>query len=122
MKTYLHEFKKFISRGNVIDLAVGVIIGASFEKIVSSLVGDVVIPVIALVTGKVDVTSWNWGPVAVGNFVQAVLNFILIATVIFVVIKLVNRFRVSQEALPPAPSREQVVLEEIRDILKTNKE
>lgn len=122
MKTYLQEFKQFISRGNVIDLAVGVIIGASFEKIVSSLVGDVVIPVIALVTGKVDVTSWNWGPVAVGNFVQAVLNFILIATVIFVVIKLVNRFRVSQEALPPAPSREQVVLEEIRDILKTNKE
>ena len=122
MKTYLQEFKQFISRGNVIDLAVGVIIGASFEKIVSSLVGDVVIPVIALVIGKVDVTSWNWGPVAVGNFVQAVLNFILIATVIFVVIKLVNRFRVSQEALPPAPSREQVVLEEIRDILKTNKE
>jgi len=131
------EFKKFIMRGNVIDLAVGVIIGAAFSKIVDSLVADIFMPIIAVLTGggfdfsnlfvplskAVTATALEearkQGPVlAVGNFITIGINFILLAFVIFLFIKLVNKLKGPEPAAAPAgPPRSEVLLEEIRDAL-----
>lgn len=128
------EFKTFISKGNVIDMAVGIIIGTAFTKIVNSLVTDVLTPVISLLTGKV-----NFSTLAVkineelsityGNFIQAVIDFLIIAIVVFVMIKSINtakaRFERKKEeapAEPPKPSQEEILLAEIRDLLKENNE
>lgn len=124
------EFKTFISKGNVIDMAVGIIIGTAFTKIVNSLVADVLTPVISLLTGKV-----NFSTLAVkinddlsityGNFIQAVIDFLIIAVVVFVMIKSINtakaRFEKKKEevqAEQPKLSNEELLLTEIRDLLK----
>ena len=104
------EFKEFISRGNVIDLAVGVIIGGAFTAIVTSLVNDIVMPLISLITGGVNFGAWNVAlsggkdPVMLnlGTFAAAVLNFILVALVIFLIVRGINRFR-----RKPAPAKEK---------------
>ena len=130
---FLEEFKKFISRGNVIDLAVGVIVGNAFSAIVKSLVNDIVMPFIGLISGGVNFTSLEVvlrKPIegreplvlAYGSFIQAVIDFLLIALVVFVVIKGINTFREKREKpLPtePAPAPQDIVLlTEIRDLLK----
>ena len=134
----LEEFKKFAMRGNVIDLAVGVIIGAAFGSIVSSLVGDVIMPIIGAVTGGLDFSNYflplsskvtadslaeakkQGAVLAWGNFITIVINFLIIAFVLFLVIRGINQLKRKEEAAPapPKPSREVVLLTEIRDLLK----
>lgn len=134
------EFKEFIARGNVIDLAVGVIIGASFGKIVTSLVNDVIMPPIGLVTGRVDFGSLflplngkvyaslaeaqsHGAPViAYGTFINTIIQFLIVAACVFAVVKVINRLKREEAAKPapaPVPSRTEELLQEIRDLLKT---
>ncbi|MCQ2577253.1 MAG: large-conductance mechanosensitive channel protein MscL [Treponema sp.] len=123
----LGAFKKFISRGNVVDMAVGVIIGGAFGKIVTSLVNDIVMPLIGLLIGGLDFSSMavtiGESKIAYGNFIQTIVDFLIIAICIFAVIRLFEKFKKKEEAKPeePAPvikSDEAVLLEEIRDLLK----
>lgn len=128
----LQEFKQFAVKGNVVDMAVGIIIGAAFAKIVSSLVGDLVMPPIGLLLGGVDFSDLSivlkeaaeGAPavvIAYGKFIQTIIDFTIIAFAIFMAIKVINRLKKQEEAKPaepPAPSAEQVLLAEIRDLLK----
>ena len=127
----LKEFREFISRGNVIDLAVAVIIGTAFTAIVTSLVNDIIMPIIGIILGGVDFTALavTLGDAAItyGNFVQAIVNFLIIAFVVFLIVRSVNRiqqrFRKKEEAVestPPEPSDEVKLLTEIRDLLRKN--
>ena len=122
---FLAEFKTFIARGNVMDMAVGVIIGGAFSNITNSLFNDIVMPVLGIFTSSVSFAelSVNIGPavVAYGNFIQAVLNFLIMAFVVFCLVKALNRFHKKKEAAPPpppGPSAEEKLLTEIRDLLK----
>jgi len=128
----LKEFREFAVKGNVVDLAVAVIIGAAFGKIVSSFVGDIVMPPLGLLIGGVNFTDLaltlkaaNGSTPAVvwayGKFLQAVFDFTIIAFVIFLAVKGINRLKREEQAAPPAPAappRQEVLLEEIRDLLK----
>ena len=124
MSGWLKEFREFAVKGNVVDLAVGVIIGAAFGKIVSSLVADIVMPVIGILVGGVHyedlVFQWGEAQITYGKFLQNVVDFIIIALVIFMMVKAINHFRRKAEKEPPAapPPREVQLLEEIRDLLK----
>jgi len=127
----IQEFKTFISRGNVIDLAVGVIIGGAFGGIVTSLVHDIIMPPIGVITGGVDfadlklrIGGTDLKPVSInyGSFIQATVDFLIIAAAIFLVIKLVNTFKRKEAAAPTAPPPPEIVLlTEIRDALKADK-
>jgi len=123
------EFRDFISRGNVMDLAVAVIIGGAFTAIVTSLVDDIVMPIIGVVLGGVDFTTLSFqvgdATVAYGNFLQAIINFLLIALVIFFMVRGLNKAQAmaglqeeEEEEAPPEPSAEEKLLAEIRDLLK----
>ncbi len=119
------EFMDFVKRGNVLDLAVAVIIGGAFGAIVSSLVEDMIMPIVGIVLGGVDFTALalTVGNAAVmyGNFIQAIINFLLIALVIFLIIRQVKKMEKPTEeafAVPPEPSAEEKLLTEIRDLLK----
>ncbi len=122
----LKEFREFIMRGNVLDLAVAVIIGAAFTGIVNSLVQDILMPLIGILTGGVDFSGLSVqvgnAVVAYGKFIQAVINFLIIAWVIFMLVRSVNRikdrFSKPVEPAPKAPPEELVLLREIRDLLK----
>ena len=120
----LKEFRDFAVKGNVVDLAVGVIIGTAFGKIVSSLVGDIVMPAIGVLIGGFDFKALavqiGSAKVTYGNFLQNVVDFLIIAWVIFVAVKVINHFRKKAEEQPPAavPPRQELLLEEIRDLLK----
>ena len=129
----INEFKQFAIKGNVVDMAVGVIIGTAFGKIVSSLVSDVIMPPIGMLIGGMDFSRLaiklqapigNEAPVVIsyGKFIQTVIDFTIIAAVIFFLIKGINTLKKKHEeaqpAAPPAPSRQEVLLEEIRDLLK----
>ena len=139
MKSFILEFREFATRGNVIDLAVGIIIGVAFGKIVDSMVNDLILPVVAGLLGKADFSGLfiplaeppavpptleafkkaGVPVIAYGNFLSIVLNFIILAFVIFVMVKLINRFR--RQAAPaeaPAPPEEIALLREIRDAVK----
>ena len=125
---FVSEFKEFAMKGNVVDLAVGVIIGAAFGKIVSSLVEDIITPVLlkpALeAAGAANIETWAPGGVLLGKFIAAVLSFIVIAFVLFLIIKGMNTAVKKKEeapAPPPAPTKEEVLLTEIRDLLKTGR-
>ncbi len=125
----IREFKEFISKGNVIDLAVGVIIGGAFGKIVTSLVSDVIMPLIGIISGGLDLTEWSYtvgdAKIAVGSFVQSLVDFLIIAVCIFVIIKILNAFKKkkkpAERPAEPEPSREEALLAEIRDLLKEKK-
>ena len=127
----LQEFKTFAMRGNVVDLAVGIVIGAAFGKIVTSFVADVIMPPIGLIIGGVNFTKLtitlkeaSGGAAAVtinyGTFIQTLFDFLIIAFAIFMLIKGINSLKKKEEALPepPAPSREEILLTEIRDALQ----
>ncbi len=135
----LKEFREFAMKGNVVDLAVGVIIGAAFGAIVTSMVADIIMPIIGAISGGLDfsnyftplsqsVTASNLADakkqgavLAWGNFLTLTLNFIIVAFVLFMVIRLMNRLKRNDAAAPPAPpkpSREEELLSEIRDLLK----
>ena len=123
------EFREFAVKGNVMDLAVGVIIGAAFGKIVSSLVEDVVMPVVGAMLGGLDFSGLavkiGSATLKYGKFLQTCLDFIIIAWAIFLIVKLINRLKREDEqpealaSQPATPPREEVLLEEIRDLLKT---
>lgn len=124
MKHYLQEFKSFALRGNMLDLAVGIIIGAAFGKIVDSLVKDIIMPTIGLFVGGVDFTELSFGidgaQVMYGNFLQAVFNLLIVAAALFVTIKVVRRMQKERkaESIPEEDSEEVQLLREIRDSLK----
>ncbi len=132
---FIKEFKEFAMRGNMIDMAVGIIIGGAFGKIVSSLVNDIIMPPLGFLIGGMDfknlkiilkpevvdsageitmpTLSFNYG-----MFIQNVVDFLIIAFAVFLMIKMVNKFAKKKEAVPAAPSKQEVLLEEIRDLLK----
>ena len=125
------EFKAFVMRGNVVDMAVGVIIGGAFSKIVTSLVNDIFMPIIGMVLGNVDFSSLEiklgepvegaeQAAIRYGMFIQEIVNFLIIALCIFMVIKLINKVQKKKEEEPapaPEPTKEEVLLTEIRDAL-----
>ncbi|PHI17214.1 large-conductance mechanosensitive channel protein MscL [Fusobacterium polymorphum] len=125
------EFKAFVMRGNVVDLAVGVIIGAAFGKIVTSLVNDIFMPIIGMIIGNVDFSSLEiklgepvegaeQAAIRYGAFIQEIVNFLVIALCIFMVIKVINKLQKKKEEAPapaPEPTKEEVLLTEIRDAL-----
>ena len=131
----LEEFKKFALRGNVVDLAIGVIIGAAFSGIVNSLVGDVIMPLIGAITGGIDFSNYyiplsskvtattlaeakkEGAVLAWGNFVSIVINFVLVALVLFLIVNVIQKLRNQEEQKPAAPPRQEVLLTEIRDLL-----
>lgn len=134
-KGFIGEFKEFIARGNVMDMAVGVIIGGAFGKISASLVNDIIMPLISMLTGGLDFSSWKWvlkaavgetPEVAVnfGLFLATVLDFVIIAFAVFCMIKAINSLHRKKEEAPaqpepePEPSNEEKLLAEIRDLLK----
>lgn len=133
-KGIVKEFKEFITRGNVIDLAVGLIVGSAFTAIVNSLVNDVVMPLVGIIIGKVNFSDLKWvvvpasgdiAEVAVcyGSFIQNIINFLIIALVIFLMVKGINSLRRKKDepekpAEPPKPSDELLMLTEIRDLMK----
>jgi large conductance mechanosensitive channel len=132
----LEEFKKFAMRGNVVDLAIGVIIGAAFGGIVNSLVADVLMPVIGAVTGGLDFSNYfvklsskvtadslveakkQGAVLAWGNFLTLIINFVIIAWVLFLVVKLMNRLMRAEAAKPAGPTKQEELLMEIRDAIK----
>ena len=129
------EFKEFAMRGNAIDLAVGVVIGAAFGKIVTALVDNVIMPPIGLLIGGVDFADWAWtlkeasvdaagNPVAavsigIGTFLNAVIQFLIVAFAIFIAVKAMNRLSRKEEPAPAAPTEDVLLLREIRDSLKS---
>ncbi|HHV04464.1 MAG: large-conductance mechanosensitive channel protein MscL [Bacteroidales bacterium] len=146
MSKFIQEFKQFAIRGNVVDMAVGIIIGAAFGKIVSSLVSDLLMPLVGALAGGVNFTDWKWTIVGervsmldpdiilpavtlnYGNFIQVLIDFIIIAFCVFLLIKGINKLtslkkkeKVQETPVPapePEPTREEVLLTQIRDLLK----
>ena len=137
--SFLTEFREFAVKGNVVDLAVGVIIGAAFGKIVDSLVADIIMPVVGLVFGKLDFSNLyvvlgavpagvpnnladlkkaGVAVLAYGNFITIAVNFVILAFIIFLMIKQINRLKSAPPPAPPAPPEDTVLLREIRDALK----
>lgn len=125
----IDEFKTFAMKGNFVDMAVGIIIGAAFGKIVSSVVGDIIMPPLGLLIGGVNFTdlkvilkaaagtnpavTWNYG-----NFLQVTFDFLIVAFAVFLVIKTIVAANKKEEVVPPAPTKEEILLTEIRDLLK----
>ncbi len=127
--SFVKEFKDFAMKGNVVDLAVGVIIGAAFGKIVSSLVGDIIMPLIGMLVGGVNFTDlklklgapiegMQQATINYGSFIQTVFDFTIVAFAIFIVIKQLNKLKKPVEAAPAAKPADIALLEEIRDLLK----
>ena len=131
-KGFFGEFKQFIARGNVMDMAVGVIIGGAFSAITTSLINDIIMPLLGIFTGSISFAELsftvNGAVIAYGNFIQAVLNFLVMAFVVFCLVKAMNSFHRKKEDHPaepapePEPSNEEKLLGEIRDLLKAGKE
>ena len=139
-KGFIHEFREFIARGNVLDLAVGVIIGGAYSTITSSLTADAIMPIVSIFLGGVDFSAMQivlpnlFGTVSetpntlnYGNFLNAVINFLIMAFVVFCIVKAFNSMHRKKEAAPaappapPEPSNEEKLLTEIRDLLKEKK-
>jgi len=131
----MKDFKEFAIKGNVVDMAVGIIVGAAFGKIVSSFVADIIMPPIGVAMGGTDFTSLGYVlqeavgetpavMMSYGNFVQTIIDFVIVALAIFVAVKVIASLKKKEEeapSAPPAPSKEEVLLTEIRDLLKEQK-
>ena len=126
IKGFYHDFRKFISKGNVVDLAVAVVIGNAFNKIISSLVSDIIMPFVGVLIGGIDFTNIKLTigseSILIGSFIQNIIDFLIIAFTIFLVIKFMSKFNRKKEEikeeLPPKKSDDVILLEEIRDLLK----
>ena len=128
MKKFMEEFKQFIARGNVMDMAVGVIIGGAFSSITTSLINDIVMPFLGIFTSSISFSQLSFtvgsAVIAYGNFIQAVFNFLIMALVVFCLIRALNSLHRKKEQAPqqppahPEPSPEERLLTEIRDLLK----
>lgn len=129
IKKNIEEFKQFIARGNVMDLAVGVIVGGAFSSIVTSLVNNILTPILGLVLGGVDFSNlaitFRDTEIQYGAFIQSIIDFLIVAVCIFAFVKIVNRLmhlkKEEEKTEPPKKSSEVILLEEIRDLLKENK-
>lgn len=132
MSKFWKEFKEFALKGNVLDLAVAVIIGAAFGKIVTSFVNDIFMPLISILVGQVNFADLAWtintgiegaAPIVLkyGNFIQTTIDFLIVALAIFVVIKGFSKFKKKTEDAPAGPTKDQELLTEIRDLLKSQK-
>lgn len=135
-KKFIREFKEFASKGNVVDLAIGVIIGGAFKSITTSIVDDIFMPFVGLFIGGIDLSEWvvkipnfiyKGEPIAlnVGNFLMAVIDFVIIALVVFMMVKAMNALKkkkVEEKAAEPVMTKEEVLLTEIRDLLAQNKQ
>lgn len=140
MKKFLQEFKAFAMRGNVLDMAVGVVIGGAFGKITTSLVNDIIMPAVSMLTGGINFSDWKWvlkeavvengeeiaAAVSInyGTLLSTILDFIILAFAVFCMVKGINKLHRKQEeapAAPPEPSAEEKLLTEIRDLLKEQK-
>jgi large conductance mechanosensitive channel len=132
MKNFLEDFKKFMMRGNVLDLAVALIIGTAFGRIVSSLVNDILMPVLGLITGKINYSKLEY-VISTGDktkdivfkysmFLQAIIEFLIIAFSVFVMIRILSKFKRKEEVKPAERNKQEVLLEEIRDLLKRTKD
>ncbi|HWO77328.1 MAG TPA: large conductance mechanosensitive channel protein MscL [Bacillus sp. (in: firmicutes)] len=115
------EFKKFALKGNVLDLAIAVVIGTAFGKIVSSLVQDIIMPLVGLLGGGIDFSHLAYGKIKYGVFIQSVIDFLIIAFSIFMVVRFFNRFKKKEEAAAPVIDHKEELLREIRDLLKEGK-
>ena len=141
-KGFIHEFGEFIKKGNVVDMAVGVVIGGAFSAIVTSIVNDIIMPVVSLLTGGIDFSNWflaldgntyatleeaqtaGAATLNYGNLLSVIVNFLIVAFCIFLVVKAMNKFKKKEEAKPaeePKKSDEVLLLEEIRDLMKKHK-
>lgn len=134
MKKFFAEFKEFISRGNVMDMAIGVIIGGAFKAIADSLVADIINPILGIFTGsgvslsEIDISLPGGGELMIGNFINSIVNFLIMAFVVFCIVKAVNKAheKLSKPQTPaepepekqPEPTKEELLLTEIRDLLK----
>lgn len=136
MKAMINEFKQFISRGNVLDLAVGIIIGAAFTGIVNSLVADIIMPPIGMLMGGIDFKDYfinlsdgdyatlkaakdaGAATINYGIFINQLINFLIVSFAVFMLVKQVNRFKKQQDAAPVMPTKTETLLTEIRDLLK----
>ena len=138
MKKFMEEFKAFAMRGNVLDMAIGVVIGGAFGKITTSLVNDIIMPLVSILTGGVDFSAWKWvlkeavmegseivaPEIAVnfGNLISVILDFIIIAFAVFCMVKAINQMHDKlskpEPAAEPEPTKEELLLAEIRDLLK----
>lgn len=134
MKKFLNEFKTFIARGNVMDMAIGVIIGGAFKAIADSLVADIINPILGIFTGsgvslsEIDISLPGGGELMIGNFINSIVNFLIMAFVVFCIVKAVNKAheKLSKPQAPaepepekePEPTKEELLLTEIRDLLK----
>lgn len=124
----LKEFKEFAFKGNVLDMAVGVVIGTAFSKIVTSVVSDIIMPIVGMITAGKDFTAitiplLGESAIMIGNFIQALVDFLIIAASIFMFVKLINNFKKKEEPKPEAPKgpTAEELLAEIRDLIKENK-
>jgi large conductance mechanosensitive channel len=126
----VQEFKEFIMRGNVLDLAVAVVIGAAFTAIVNSLVADIITPILGVIMGGVNFAGLSVtvgdAVIGYGNFIQAIINFLLVALVLFFIVRSINAMqrrgaKQAEVATPPAPTAEEVLLAEIRDLLRAQR-
>lgn len=122
MKAFVSEFKAFALRGNVVDLAVGIVIGSAFGTIVSSLVADIIMPIVSIVTGGVNFSGLSYtvgtASVTYGKFLQALFVFAIVAFALFLVMKAMSKLKKAEEAKPAVPTEDVVLLREIRDSLK----
>lgn len=125
MKKFFGEFREFISKGNVMTMAVGIIIGSTFTAIITSLVNDIITPLIGVIIGGINFSGISVvvgsASIMLGTFIQAVVNFLLTAFILFLIVKAFNRFQRKKEEAPakaPEPSAEEKLLTEIRDLLK----
>ena len=133
LKKFFEEFKAFAMRGNVIDMAVGVVIGGAFGKITNSVVNDIIMPLISMLTGGIDFSAWKWvlkeavmeGKEVIDPEIAVILDFIIIAFAVFCMVKAINKMheKLSKSAEPepkkePEPTKEELLLAEIRDLLK----
>ena len=118
----LKEFREFAIKGNMLDLAIGIVLGAAFGAVINSIVADIFTPIIGAVTGGVDfkdkVFMISGVGIKYGMFITALINFVIVAFALFLVVKAINRFKKAEEAAPVVPSNEEVLLTEIRDLLK----
>lgn len=123
MKKFLQEFKEFAIRGNVVDMAIAVIIGGAFGKVVASLVNDIILGVMASFVGEIKFEHLSWRAIGYGNFITSVINFVIIAFCMFLVVKVMVALKrkndAEEAAAPVEPSKEELLLTEIRDILKS---
>ena len=126
MKKFLGEFKEFALKGNMFDLAVGVIVGAAFNSVVKSIVNDIFTPIIGMLMGGLDFSKLcvtiGSASITYGLFIQNIINFLITAFSLFIVVKAMNKFKKAEEAKEPETPADIKLLEEIRDAIKSNKE